>query len=112
MIKQILNAIAYLHETKNIAHRDLKPENILISESGHLLLSDFGSVAKEGEVVSPADQPKVYGTLQYLAPEVRLPPPLHRRRLSAAYRVGAKCSPAMEETVCRLNSSGKGLSIW
>ncbi|KAK8830874.1 hypothetical protein WA577_003576 [Blastocystis sp. JDR] len=66
---EIASAVDYLHNTVHLIHRDLKPENILISESGHLLLSDFGSVAKEGEVVSPADQPKVYGTLQYLAPE-------------------------------------------
>ena len=45
IIKQVLNAIAYLHETKNIAHRDLKLANIMFSNSSpnaEVKLIDFG----------------------------------------------------------------------
>lgn len=45
IIKQVLNAIAYLHETKNIAHRDLKLANIMFSNNSpnaEVKLIDFG----------------------------------------------------------------------
>ena len=45
IIKQVLNAIAYLHETKNIAHRDLKLANIMFSSNSpnaEVKLIDFG----------------------------------------------------------------------
>ncbi|VDM38483.1 unnamed protein product [Toxocara canis] len=39
---EIVSALSHMH-TLNIVHRDLKPENILLAETGHILISDFGS---------------------------------------------------------------------
>ena len=69
---QVLAAVRFAHE-KQVIHRDLKPSNILVSQSGQVLLLDFG-VAKllEGE----ADQTSltsIYGralTPDYASPEL------------------------------------------
>lgn len=45
IIREILNAITYLHETKNIAHRDLKLANIMFADcspDATVKLIDFG----------------------------------------------------------------------
>ena len=45
VIKQILQAVNYMHD-KRIAHRDLKPENILMEsndpENYEIKITDFG----------------------------------------------------------------------
>jgi calcium-dependent protein kinase len=75
IIKQILNAVNYMHN-KNIVHRDLKPENILlINKSGKdirdnnydIKLIDFGT-AKSFERNQKLT--KFIGTSYYIAPEV------------------------------------------
>lgn len=38
-------------------HRDLKPENILLQDTGHIALTDFGTVLFLSEVRSAADLP-------------------------------------------------------
>ena len=35
ILKQLLDALYYLHDTMNIVHRDLKPENIFVEEFDH-----------------------------------------------------------------------------
>jgi len=69
IIKQILNAVKYLHE-KGIAHRDLKPENLLCSGSGSretVKIADFGlsKIFSDNE-----DLVTSCGTPGYVAPEV------------------------------------------
>ena len=41
---EILITLDYIHNTHHAVHRDLKPENILLQESGHISLSDFGTI--------------------------------------------------------------------
>uniref|UniRef100_A0A8C5GTH8 Calcium/calmodulin-dependent protein kinase type 1D-like n=1 Tax=Gouania willdenowi TaxID=441366 RepID=A0A8C5GTH8_GOUWI len=68
VIKQVLQAVAYLHEN-SIVHRDLKPENLLyysMDENAKIMVSDFGlSKTVEHGVMSTA-----CGTPGYVAPEV------------------------------------------
>ncbi|XP_077458662.1 calcium/calmodulin-dependent protein kinase type 1D-like [Stigmatopora argus] len=68
VIKQVLEAVGYLHEN-GIVHRDLKPENLLYystDENAKIMVSDFGlSKTLEHGVMSTA-----CGTPGYVAPEV------------------------------------------
>ena len=69
IIKQLLEAISYLHEL-GIMHRDIKPENILLTDNSdipNIKLVDFGLSKLSG----PNDkQTLACGTLGYVAPEV------------------------------------------
>lgn len=74
LVKQILDAISYLHEA-GIIHRDLKPENLLYYErtaESKIMITDFGlaKIEDSNEPLSTA-----CGTPGYVAPEVlRLQP--------------------------------------
>lgn len=69
IIKQLLDAVIYLHEL-GILHRDIKPENILLTDNSdipNIKLADFGlsklSAPNESQLLA-------CGTLGYVAPEV------------------------------------------
>lgn len=64
-VKQLLNALIYLHK-KSIIHRDIKPENLLLSSTGDLLLADFGWSCQ----VDANGRQTVCGTPDYLPPEM------------------------------------------
>ncbi|MCL4122041.1 UNVERIFIED_CONTAM: hypothetical protein GTU68_027106, partial [Idotea baltica] len=77
-------AVEYLHSF-GIVHRDLKPDNLLITSFGHIKLTDFGlskmglmSLATnlyEGYIDKETRQfsdKQVFGTPEYIAPEVIL----------------------------------------
>ena len=63
--KQVVEAIAYLHE-RGIAHRDIKLENFLLDAKYRVKLADFGLSCHtdKDELLTEAN-----GTLQYQAPE-------------------------------------------
>ncbi|KAK4807972.1 hypothetical protein QYF61_016203 [Mycteria americana] len=69
VVKQILEAVLYLHEN-GVVHRDLKPENLLyadLSPDAPLKIGDFGL----SKIVDEQDTMKtVCGTPGYCAPEI------------------------------------------
>ena len=64
ILRQMLDALVYLHVGFNIIHRDIKPANILCETRSHFRLADFG-LAKEGQVLET-----IKGTRPYMAPEM------------------------------------------
>ena len=76
IIRPLTECLAYLHRM-GIIHRDIKPENILLQSSGHISLSDFGTVLfLDAEAETPLDPSKrergytFCGSSCYLSPEV------------------------------------------
>ena len=69
IIKQLLNALSYLHYSCDICHRDVKPGNIIFKykdDINSLQLVDFGLCADTFEAKDCLDN---CGTLKYMAPE-------------------------------------------
>jgi len=67
VLKETLEALKYLHETKRI-HRDIKSDNILIGKEGAIKLADFGFCTL---LKSDTDYRRsVVGTPYWMAPEV------------------------------------------
>jgi len=65
---QILASLEYLH-SNGIIYRDLKPENLLISNSGNIIMTDFG-LSKVLDDESGGKTETFCGTPEYLAPEI------------------------------------------
>ncbi|RNF12663.1 putative protein kinase [Trypanosoma rangeli] len=63
----ILEGLAYLHDTARVCHRDVKPANVLITADGRCKLTDFG-VSKLLDDTS--SMRTTVGTPWYMAPEV------------------------------------------
>ncbi len=67
LLVQLLQALVYLHR-RNILHRDIKPSNVLVVNN-QVKLVDFG-------IAEMADaNPRLAGTLHYMAPEMYLGSP-------------------------------------
>ncbi|KAH0481559.1 MAG: uncharacterized protein KVP18_001373 [Porospora cf. gigantea A] len=66
LTKQLLEAVKYMHANW-VMHRDLKTSNLLYSNTGKLLVCDFGMARKHGEFRIPYSQNVV--TTWYRAPE-------------------------------------------
>ncbi|GAB3996759.1 hypothetical protein GCM10028807_40130 [Spirosoma daeguense] len=67
IIKQIANAMAYLHQ-KGIIHRDLKPSNVRIQPNGQVKVLDFG-IAKGQYTPQLTKVGHAVGTAEFMAPE-------------------------------------------
>jgi serine/threonine protein kinase len=64
---QTLAALRHAHE-KGILHRDVKPSNVLITDSGRVVLTDFGIAQAEGDSTL-TQTGLVMGSPAYIPPE-------------------------------------------
>ncbi|RYP79593.1 hypothetical protein DL769_002903 [Monosporascus sp. CRB-8-3] len=88
---QVVKGLEYMHHYHFI-HRDLKPGNLLIvdkppKKEWSVKISDFG-ISKRADNGEPAYSTVGIGTLDYMAPEVRLFEP-RRKGEKASYTVAA-----------------------
>jgi serine/threonine protein kinase len=69
IFRQVIEAMAYLHEEESVIHRDIKLDNILIEEGTRMVkLIDFGFSVLTN---TPNQRLKVFcGTPSYMAPEI------------------------------------------
>jgi serine/threonine protein kinase len=69
-VRQLCEALTYIHEEAGLVHRDIKPGNLLLDERGRLKLSDFGISGTLTESLSrlTGEQPST-GTPAYMSPE-------------------------------------------
>jgi len=65
---QVAGALDHAHQ-RGILHRDVKPANIMISPSGAVKVTDLG-IARALESTPITDRGEVFGTIEYLAPEL------------------------------------------
>lgn len=68
-LERIATALDEAHK-QNVIHRDIKPANILLDIDGEPLLSDFGFAMSLANSITVETLTSVYGTPQYVAPEV------------------------------------------
>ncbi len=66
-VAPICRALAAAHEV-GIVHRDLKPQNVLVTESGRVVVTDFG-IARPVATQEKEFQSGTIGTPGYMAPE-------------------------------------------
>lgn len=65
--KPICEGLQYVHQ-RGVLHRDLKPENIMVTNSGRLVIMDFGLAKREDHSMLTGSG-DVLGTPAYMSPE-------------------------------------------
>jgi serine/threonine protein kinase len=68
-IAEISLALVYLH-SQGIAYRDLKPDNVVITDTGHILLCDFGLSRSVDPITGLVKDASAGGSTSYKAPEI------------------------------------------
>jgi hypothetical protein len=66
-LEQLLGALEALHAA-GVVHRDIKPDNVRVTESGRVVLLDFG-IAAEPSTMETVTGIHLVGTPAYMAPE-------------------------------------------
>ncbi|KZV83781.1 kinase-like protein [Exidia glandulosa HHB12029] len=72
LIRQVAEALEYLHENMRMVHGDVKCENVLVSDSGNALLADFGLstwIDKASEETATNTEIRNRYTVPFSAPE-------------------------------------------
>ncbi|SPO37131.1 related to ser/thr protein kinase [Pseudozyma flocculosa] len=69
IVRETLVALAYLHKS-GIIHRDVKAANILLTNTGRILLCDFGVAASLASNSAQSKRSTFVGTPYWMAPEV------------------------------------------
>lgn len=69
IVRETLTALTYLHK-QGIIHRDIKAANILLTNSGKILVCDFGVAASLASSSVHAKRSTFVGTPYWMAPEV------------------------------------------
>ena len=65
-MEQLLQALDYAH-SEGVVHRDIKPSNIMCSETGQILVADFGIAKVDASTLTKTGI--AIGTYGYMAPE-------------------------------------------
>lgn len=103
-IKQVGNALTYLHNEKKMCHFDVKPANILINSKGQAVLIDFGisktfSDSTEDSATSSISYSASYSPLELYQPMTKFSPQTDIYSLGATlyYLVTGKTPPEATE---------------
>src|SRR5262245_39611934 len=64
-LRQLAEGLVFLHGAGKL-HRDIKPSNVLVTDSGRVVVLDFGLVA---DIDASSQEAKGAGTPRYMSPE-------------------------------------------
>ena len=106
--RDILGALAYAWDEKKLVHRDIKPDNIMLTTDGRTKLADLGLARKVTEINDDGTS-ELYGTPQYVAPELLLNFPADIR--SDIYSMGATMYHALTGTYPYLAADANSMAM-
>ncbi|MDT8389994.1 MAG: protein kinase [Lentisphaeria bacterium] len=70
IIRVIAEALDFAWNRKQLVHLDIKPDNIILTEGKEYKLADLGLARIGGDIRGQSDTSDVFGTPQYIAPEI------------------------------------------